>query len=105
MHRRKKGQKSFSTGEPYIYAYAPNGVLAGYQVRFKTQRNNKVQSVSQYFSLEEYGGKRRALAAAQRWRDANARWMIDPRFRPTFLIQRTGKPRGGVGRVLSRFAR
>src|SRR5437870_3039566 len=95
MHRRRKAPSPFSTGEPYIYAYAPGGILRGYQVRFKTQRDNRTKGVSRYFSIEEYGGKRAALQAARRWRDVNARWMIDPNFKPRFLTQRTGRPRAG----------
>lgn len=84
--------------EPYIYEYRPNGELLGYQVRFKTQRNRQVTSVSQYFSRSRFGGLRAARRAALKWRNLNCRWMDDSTFRPRFERRETGRLRAGASR-------
>lgn len=75
---------------PYIYEYAPGGILQGYQVRFKrTVRKPKpgaprIEQKSAYFSLGAFNGDAdKAFSAAERWRDLNVRWLDDPKFKFT----------------------
>jgi hypothetical protein len=98
---RNAGSRRNATGEPYIYPYSRNGDLEGYQVRFKRQKDRKVESVSQFFGIAAYSTAARAMRAAKRWRQKNSRWMVDPKFKPTYLPRVTGRPRRGVRRTLN----
>lgn len=72
----------------YIYPYAPDGQLQGYQVRFKRQINEKTETTSVYFSVANCGSVTKALQQAAKFRDKNRRWMRDRRYRvkpPAFL--------------------
>jgi hypothetical protein len=66
---------------PYIYEYAPDGTLQGYQVRFKrTLEPGRTESRSLYFSIGKCGSADRAFQQAEQWRDRNARWLDDRKF-------------------------
>lgn len=87
MDTKKKGSKKKGSKKggpknpPHIYDYSPGGVAEGKQVRFKRQRDGKVESTSMYFSIARYGSMVAALTAAERWLARNKRWMDDRRFK------------------------
>lgn len=65
---------------PYIYAVQPEGELLGFQVRLKRVGMAGPRSVSRYFSLAKLGDPTTALSAAEKWRRANLRWLVDEAF-------------------------
>ena len=67
---------------PYIYMVQPEGRVRGFQVRFKRRGFGPPPTISRYFSVRAFGTAQAALNAAEKWREANLRWLTEPSFVP-----------------------